>query len=222
MADESSGPVTEQKARERAGGRPEYKPTDEQRALVVDLVAKGTPKATIAAQLKLAPKTLRKHFAAELQAPRVERQGLLLEQAAPSSSAPGGRPEFEPTYRQREDVRLWKCADWSDDRIARALGISRNTLLKHFVEELENGVDQVLTRAYRATLREVEAGNMSAVDRLLKLRGMLSPTEKLPTPDEAVPAEPEPGKKEKANRDAMTAHEGTTWGHILKRPASVN
>ena len=53
----------------------------------------------------------------------------------------------------RQDVRLFKADNWSDDRIARRLGISRTTLLKHFAEELESGADQERQEALRLLKR---------------------------------------------------------------------
>lgn len=218
-----SPPVTADSEQDRrAGGRPGYKPTDEQRALVASLVTDGTALQAIAERIGVSPKTLRKHFSAELGMPRREAQAPLLEQHdAGQQPAPIGRPAFEPTMQQREDVRLCKCDDWSDDQIAQHLGLSRTTLLKYFAEELDYGVRHVRLVMMRSAMREVRSGNMSAFDRLAKLRGMLAPVDRLPGPEqpqpEAPPPEEEPlGKKERANRDALTAHEGTSWGNILK------
>lgn len=218
--------ISARKGRTGQAGRPEYKPTNDQRAEVVRLVAEGKTKTEIAAVIGISRLTLRKHFAAELVVTKAPLQGALElgaaptvpppEAAPPTQPTPAGRPEFEPTYRQRDEVRLWKVDGWSDDRIAQALGISRNTLLKHFGDELERGVDQVRTRVLKNLLRESDAGSVPASVHLLKLPGMLAPIQQLPPPELDEAAAPAPGKKEQANREARTAHEGNTWGSILK------
>lgn len=213
--------VSEQAVRQRTGGRPEYKPTDEQRATVRRFVDDKVTRAAIAKALGISPVTLRKHFGAELGRPplvAVDRQRDLDFDGppAPKTVPPPGRPEYEPTWREREDVRLFKADDWSDDRIARRLGISRNTLLKHFADELEDGADQVRAAVLRNLMRESNGGSVSASDRLMKLPGMVAPLERLPTPPADPPeADPQLGKKEKANREALTAAQGTSWGQIL-------
>lgn len=216
--------VSEQKKRPGTVGRPEYKPTDEQRAQVRELVAAKATKGRIALALGISPVTLRKYFAAELAAPgdASPESGMLdfggsSHQPPPIEAAPpkeqAGRPEFEPNYRQREDVRLMKADDWSDDRIARRLGISRNTLLKHFGDELEDGVDQVRAAVLRNLMRESNNGSVSASDRLLKLPGMIAPAQRLETP---AAADDEPmGKKARALHDAKTAENGTSWASLV-------
>lgn len=57
---------TRAKPKKKAGGRPAFKATDEQRKTVGAMAAYGTPHADIAAFLKIDPKTLRKHFREEL------------------------------------------------------------------------------------------------------------------------------------------------------------
>lgn len=215
--------VSGQETPSRGGGRPEYKPTDEQRALVRKLRLQGASIAAIASELKLAPNTLRKHFVDDLAvdqaAPasgQLDLAGLhnAPDKATATASPAVGRPEFEPNYRQRDEVRLFKADNWSDDRIASYLGISRTTLSKHFGQELEFGVTQVRARVLRNLMRQSDDGSVSASDRILKLPGMFGPAERLPTPP-AV--EPELGKKEQAVRDAQTAHEGTSWDQVLMK-----
>lgn len=207
--------VSEQSERSRKGGRPEYKPTDEQRALVTELVAGKTARIAIARRLGISPVTLRKHFAAELGFdPAPALPGLGLEGEHEPARLGPGRPGFEPTWRQREDVKLLKADDWSDERIARYLGISRNTLLAHFADELEAGADQVRARVLRDLSLASSKGSAAASDRLLKLPGMIAPAQQLPVPESAAP-EPVLGKKAQANRDAQTAHQGTSWNQIL-------
>ena len=228
--------VSRQEAPSRAGGRPEYKPTDEQRATVRQMRQQRPPVSTsaIAAALKISPNTLRKHFAAEL-APSGANEPAQLElagahqpaisvPAAPTAPGPG-RPEFEPSFRQREDVKLAKADNWSDERIARFIGVSRTTLLKHFALELEWGVDQLRMQVLRDVKAAAGKGNRAAAEMLLNLPGMIGGTSVLPVPDQDGET-PEVadvggsqkialGKKEQARRDAQTAHQGTAWDRIV-------
>ena len=116
--------VSEQNQQKKSGGRPEYKPTDDHRAKVRELAETKMPRKAIAAAIGISPVTLRKHFGAELGVP-VDQAGQLdlTEPHKPASiaSPEPGRPEFEPTWRQREDVKLCKADNWSDERIARLL-----------------------------------------------------------------------------------------------------
>lgn len=219
--------VSGQETPSRAGGRPEYKPTDEQRARVRELRQQGAALAVIAADLKISPNTLRKHFAAELAAKTTPAAGELdfsqpvVAQVEPAARAPG-RPEFEPSYRQREEVKLAKADNWADERIARYLGISRGTLLKYFAEELELGTDTLRMAVLRDVKASAAKGNRAAAEMILNLPGMITGVTVLSTPgDEAEPpalgevAAPGLGKKEQARVDAQLAHKGTAWDRLV-------
>lgn len=222
--------VNEQNARSRAGGRPKYKPTDEQRSQVRELVA-ATPKLTqreIAAKIGVSPVTLRKAFAAEL-AEKVDQAGQLdfdsqqAPVAAESAVAAPGRPEFEPTWRMREDVKLCKADNWSDERICRLLGIgSRTTLVKHFAAELEHGADLLRIKVLRGLDLAASKGSPGAAEKLLRLAGMVAPLSPVAPSDDEAPPAPKLGKKEQANRDAHTAHVGTSWSEILSKKKTTS
>lgn len=81
-----------------------------------------------------------------------------------------GRPPHEPTYRQREQVE-GLAALWVPQRaIAAFLGISENTLRKHYPDELDRGAalgDIALGNCFRAKL---EAGDTAAVIYATKIR----------------------------------------------------
>jgi hypothetical protein len=81
-----------------------------------------------------------------------------------------GRPPHEPTDRQREQVQ-GLAALWVPQRaIASFLGISENTLRRHYPDELEHGAalgDIALGTCFRAKL---EAGDTAAVIYATKIR----------------------------------------------------
>lgn len=233
MADDDGAGVSIQKPASRGGGRPAYKPTPDQRAKVRELRSMSPAKTIeeVASAIGLSRNTLKKYFAEELDAvpasapaeQQLDLSGQHRVAPPPAESREPGRPEFEPTHRQREDVKLCKADNWSDDRIARFLGISRSTLLRHFGHELELGVDILRVQVLRDLKTAAGKGNRAAAETLLGLPGMISGMEVLPTPSEEEPA-PQAnveatgvglGKKERARRDAQTAHLGTPWERLV-------
>lgn len=232
--------ISEQNQPTRAGGRPGYKPTDAQRDLARKMAGEGATKSAIAQALEISRVTLRKHYAAELAefdtraaAPPTaeldlaggERRSVDTVSPAP---APVGRPPFEPNYRQRDDVQLMKVDGWSDDRIARRIGISRNTLLEHFAAELEDGADAIRLLALRNLKLASNKGNVSASNALLLRSGFEppppprdpseggTPAAAAPAPVEAPVDETPKGKKEQQRLDALTAEQNTPWHDLMK------
>lgn len=130
----------------------------------------------------------------------------------------GGRPEFEPTLANRNGVRLMRADGWTVDRIARRIGVSANTLRKHFAEELSDGADIVRLKVLADLDRASSKGKVAASNALLKLSGLEPPP---PPPKADAPAEkptaPEEklGKKEAAKIAAQTAEQGTTWHELM-------
>lgn len=222
MTDRDDDGVSAQGTPSRSGGRPEYKPTDDQRALVRRLRAEGQPIGDVAKAVGVSRNTLKKHFAAELDSkPAPVEQQLDLGGAHTATAIvveePGkpGRPEFEPTQRQRDDVKLWASDDWTEDRMAAQLGISRNTLRKHFAEEIQFGADRIRTQVLRDLQRSSAAGRVGASNRLLELTGLVGPP-RAPKPesDDDAP-EPQLGKKAQAKIDAGTAAKDTDWDALM-------
>lgn len=136
--------------------------------------------------------------------------------AQKSISRKGGRPKYEPSLQDRNDVRLFKADGWTDDRIAARLGVSRNTLLKHFPVELTHGADAVRADVLRNLMRASKKGSVSASNKLLGLSNLQPP----PPPPTAAPAVAAPieqlSKKAQAKLDAATAEKGTSWGEVLR------
>jgi hypothetical protein len=99
------------------------------------------------------------------------------------------------------------------DVIARSLGISTPTLMKHFAEELENGHAN-RRRELTTWMFETAAKGNAAMQKHLDQMGRVAP----PTADrEAKPIRPEKlGKKEQAQAEAETAHEQSDWGSLLQ------
>jgi AraC-like DNA-binding protein len=221
--------VSGQDGQAPAAGRPRHKPDDVLRSCVVQLRAEGQSIAEIAAAVDLAPNTLRRYYAAELATAPARRRAdrpadpqleLLEKSPAPGleqlEAAQPGRPAYEPTQAERDDVKLWAADDWTEDRMARQLGISRTTLRKYFEAEIEFGADQVRTQALRDLRRASRLGKVAASAKLLQLSGFVPPSAPAAAPlDRPDMIDDRLGKKERAQIDARTAEAGTSWASLL-------
>lgn len=221
MTDRDDDGVSAQGTPSRSGGRPEYKPTDDQRALVRRLRAEGSSIGEVAKVVGVSRNTLRKHFANEVAVTPAEQQLELVGAhhataiVVEEPSKPG-RPEFEPTQRQRDDVKLWASDDWTEDRMAAQLGISRNTLRKHFAEDIQYGADRIRTMVLRDLQRSSAAGRTGASTKLLELTEKVRPPgpPKPEAAEEELPEQPL-GKKAQAKIDAKTANNTPGWHGLV-------
>lgn len=124
-----------------------------------------------------------------------------------------GRPSFQKTKENQELVALLRADGWSQERIAGYIGCDIKTLAKYFSRELSHGADLIRAMALQVTLKKMREGNSVATGRILELSDLGAA---------AVPIAPQIqkpkalGKKETANADAQTAHEGTAWGELLQ------
>jgi hypothetical protein len=125
-----------------------------------------------------------------------------------------GRPSFGKNKENQELVSLLRAAGWTQSRIARYIGCDEKTLRKNFSRELEQGLDIIEGMALEVTLKKMKSGNSVAISRVFDI------IDKQGNPAVPLPAKPEReerlGKKETANREAQTAHEGTEWGSLLQ------
>ncbi|MCR4331216.1 MAG: hypothetical protein NUV34_00705 [Sulfuricaulis sp.] len=124
---------------------------------------------------------------------------------------PQGRPEFEPTTKQRRSVSIAAGAGESHEEIAIGIGIAINTLRKHFALELTRGAyerrQEVIEALFGAA---VDKGNAAAAKAYLAMTPQVA-APPLP-PDQPVVPE---GKKAQANAAAVTAQAGTEWESLL-------
>jgi hypothetical protein len=96
------------------------------------------------------------------------------------------------------------------EEIAMGLGIARNTLDKHFSEELSGGACKRRLEVLGAMFAAAKKGNVSAQRAYMAMTPRLAPP---PT----APAKPaaKVGKKEQQLADAKTAGKGNEWGDLL-------
>ena len=144
----------------------------------------------------------------------------LLGDPIPSNWGKRGRPPHVPTDEKRRLVIQLLAFDWTIERIAAALNITPPTLRKNYFRELkfrDEARARVEAKVLQKLMAEVEAGNVSAMDKYLKRLDKhdlerAQPQHPRPNADE----KPEKlGKKEAAQRAAHTAHEDTEWGTLL-------
>lgn len=58
----------------------------------------------------------------------------------------GGRPSYEPSDQDVRTVKALSVAGWAQSRIAEIIGVSENTLRKHFAELLEVGEEKAIAK----------------------------------------------------------------------------
>ena len=128
----------------------------------------------------------------------------------------GGRPAFKPADKDREVVKLMAGHNIAQEKIATALNITDKTLRKHFKRELATAAAQVeaqLVSNLFALAKGKDGTAFRANEFLLNCRFGWS---RYAAPPREQAVEPKLGKKEQANRDALTAHEGTSWADYAR------
>lgn len=189
-------------------GRPSFKPSDEQRAEVERWVKAKVNIEEMARRMELAPKTFRKHFAAELGLIPVETVNTVLAAARPRTEV------YRPTDEQREMALILAGAQLSHNEIARKLDITVAVLEEHFADELERGPikckSDILITMYNAG----KGGNVAAAKVFLLFNGQGAPDTAIEQPARIGLT----GKKEAAAIAARSAESGTGWEDLV--PAS--
>jgi len=142
----------------------------------------------------------------------------LLGDPIPENWGKRGRPPHIPTQENRNKIRVLLGMGWTDRRIAQALRITKATLRKHYFAELRarDEARPALEAAHVVMVyRAAAGGNVGAMKELGRLLEKMDLARPAP-PARAQAAKPEKlGKKEQLARDALTAHERTSWGELL-------
>lgn len=82
-----------------------------------------------------------------------------------------GRPPHVPTDEKRKLVIQLQAFGWTMEKIAMALSITPPTLRKNYFRELKKRFESkaiVEAAVLNALMKQVEAGNVSAIDKYLK------------------------------------------------------
>ena len=134
-----------------------------------------------------------------------------------------GRPALEVTAEDRDAVEAALVRGWSNERIARAVGISPASLKRYFRAALHHrdvAREKMELAMFATVARQAMAGNMSAVKQL---RDMMHGDQLARSSAEMrkIQAEAEArgvglGKKEAAQMGAQAASQSDEWGDLLK------
>jgi hypothetical protein len=139
-----------------------------------------------------------------------------------------GRPAHVPTLENRNKIKLLLALGWGNERIARSLGITANTLRKHYLRELKvrgEARDRMDARLAWLLWQQVSAGNVAAMKEFQKLverndRAVGYPvgadSDAATSETVARPQMARLGKKEEATIAAQTAGQDTDWGDDLR------
>jgi hypothetical protein len=151
----------------------------------------------------------------------------------PSKSPPAkrgrGRPAHQPTAATRRQVSVAAGAGMRHVDIAIALGLSRETLEKHYQAELSQAAQARRMDVLMGLYNAAKKGSSAAAARYLRLDPELAvpplsegdqPLAPTPAPVAVAPKADKIGKKEQAQADAVTAAVGTEWADLLKPPAA--
>lgn len=190
-------------------GRPSYEPSAEQREQVRKWKQAKVSIEEMARRVELAPKTFRKHFAAEL--------GLLptgavnTELVAAKQQKGGG---FRPTDEQRESALILAGARWPYQDIANYLRLdSVDVLEEHFADELAQGPVKFPAEVIKASWFAARAGNQTAAKICLIMSGT-GPAD--PGAKQQPAAEGLKGKKAAAAIGAKNGEVGTGWEDLIR------
>lgn len=91
----------------------------------------------------------------------------------------GGRPPFKPTPALRRKVEELVSCSMSQDDVARALGITAPTLVKHFPEELANGAAKKRSEVIGMLYKAARGGNVTAQRKLEEMSRVAGAAEAL-------------------------------------------
>lgn len=131
-----------------------------------------------------------------------------------------GRPQYEPTDKERAQCKALAGMGVPHTDIAIVLQISTPTLRRHFRAELDGGAIEANAKVAQSLFKQAtDAQKPSVVACIFWLKTRAGWTE--PAAADKPPREEAPGKKEQQNRAARTAQKGTDWeGLLATKPAA--
>jgi hypothetical protein len=127
-----------------------------------------------------------------------------------------GRPEFKATPALRRKVEELICCGMSKEDVARAIGCTKPTLVKHFMPELETGIARKRAEIIGMLFKSAKGGNVTAQKKLEEMSRIAGAEDALSRPAER---DLKLGKKELAAEAAKTAGVDSEWGSDLTTPA---
>ncbi len=143
----------------------------------------------------------------------------LLGDPIPAGLGKRGRPPHLPTDENRRKIIALMAFDKNEAQIAAALSISVPTLKKHYFRELAAKLEarqRVEGKLLGALMKEVDAGNVSAIDKVFKRLDRHDLARRIQPPTATKPAKAKPlGKKAQAEIDAHDNSGEGRWGSLL-------
>ena len=124
-----------------------------------------------------------------------------------------GRPEYKPTAKDRAYVDALASYGVSEEDIARVVGVSRNTLRKHYVHQLETGAIKANAQVARFLFVAAKRGSVPAMMFWLKCRSGWA------DPSAATAAQ---GKKEAAVAAAQQLDANSPFDSVIAARAERN
>jgi len=124
-----------------------------------------------------------------------------------------GRPSHEPTAQDRKVVEILAGLSVQPDKIADVVNISRNTMYKHYSEELRRGLGLVESQLISNMFKLASGTDGTALKANMFLLNCRFGWTQYAPPMKEQPL----GKKELANHEAQTAHQGTEWGELVEQ-----
>jgi ribosomal protein L17 len=136
------------------------------------------------------------------------------------TKTPDGRPPYKPTPETRDAVELLKAVGTTDAAIAASIGISTETLTKHFGVELTFGRVRKQREVLSMLFASAKKGNVAAQRHLEARMGVAGAQASFDedADEKPVAREVRLGKKEQQAVEAAKAGVGTEWGEDLGRP----
>lgn len=74
-----------------------------------------------------------------------------------------GRPAHEPNDITRAKVEVLAKTNWTQEQIAKELGISVDTMMKYYDQEIRRGRIKIKTMIINSLLKKVEEGNTACI-----------------------------------------------------------
>jgi hypothetical protein len=150
----------------------------------------------------------------------------LLGDPIPEGWGKRGRPQHIATQQNRNRVMMLLAFGWSNERIAKAIGITPPTLRKNYFRELryrDEARDRVDAALATMLWEQAKGGSVAAIK---EFRSLMAENDLIAghrsfygDGDQDAAKEPKLGKKEEAAIAAQSAGEDTEWGDDLKVPS---
>lgn len=133
--------------------------------------------------------------------------------AEPAAKDQGGRPPYQPTEKDRANVKMLASVGVRDTEIAKVVGVSPPTLRKYYGDDLDTGhilANAQVARSLYRMATDREKPSVAAAIFWLKCRAGWRE-------DGGQPITVTPGKKQQAAANAITAADGSDWEDLLPR-----